>query len=111
MAINLADIDATRAANIYAEAEARAADILVESVTNKLAAAILADLKKDGPPPLPSNAQQARELLGALGAQLHQASAALFAAAERMKKHGDTYGASQAHAAGQRVRDAAQGVR
>lgn len=105
------EIDYDCATSIYDEASRRAAHALLESVTNKLAAAILAELKADGPPPLPSNAQQARELLGALGTHLHQASQSLFWAAERLKQKGDGHGASQVHAAAQRVLAAAQGIR
>lgn len=96
---------------IYEEAEARAAHMLRESVTNKLAAVILADLKADGPLPLPSTQQQAKELLGELGAQLEDACRSLFWAAERLKQKGDGHGASKVHEAAQRVRDAAQGLR
>lgn len=108
---NLAEINESQATAVYDEARRRAADILLESATNKLAAAILADLKSDGPPPLPSNAQQARELLGALGTHLHEASRSLFWAAERLKQKGDGHGASQVHAVALRVQDAAQGLR
>ncbi len=108
--INVATLNDAVAQDIHTEAKSRAAHLLRESVTNKLAAAILADLKADGPAPLPSNQQQARELLGALGAQLQQASTSLLWAAERLKQKGDAHGASQVHAAAQRVRAAAQEI-
>lgn len=108
----LRDLDAgDPAIALYAEAEARAAHLLRENVINKLAAAILADLKADGPAPLPTNQQQARELLGVLGKQLTEAAQSLAWAAERLKQKGDPHGASQVHVASLRVQAAAQGVR
>ena len=108
--VNVAELDGPAVIALYSEAEHQASSLLRQRTVAKLAATLIADIKADGPPPLPSNEHQARELLATLGRQLDQAAASLHWAAERLKLKGDASGAGHVHEAALRTKAAAQGV-
>lgn len=108
--MNVATLDGPAVTALYTEAEQHAATLLRQSVVTKLATAILLDVKQDCPPPLPSTEHQVRALLQTLSLRLEEASQALFAAADRLNRHGDGFGANQTYAAAQRTQLAAQAM-
>lgn len=107
---SLATLNDAAVLSTYRDAELRAHVLLRESVVNRLAATLLADLKADCPPPPPTTTQQAAAVLRTVSLRLEEAAQALFAAADRMKKHGDPHGASLTYAAAQRAQLAAQAL-
>jgi hypothetical protein len=110
LVMNVATLDDGAVRDLYTEAEQHAASMLRERVVTKLATAILMDVKKDCPPPLPSTEHQVRAVLQTLSLRLEEASQALFMAAARLKQQGDGHGANQVYAAAQRTQLAAKAM-